>query len=139
MPGVAGFETIASHHQVGRLKGGLNNIEHNEWRADIEQIVRDHVGLDWILNVVPNSRREIAGLFVGDMVAAHRAGVDLARRVFATEMPAEPVDIAVCNAYPKDTELLPIWHGMQALNTSPRPVVKEHGAIVLNSCTLPLA
>ncbi|NOZ27814.1 MAG: DUF2088 domain-containing protein [Chloroflexi bacterium] len=131
IPGVAGIDTIASIHQPGRLRGGLIEVEHNEFRAEIEHIARDRVGLDYIINVVVNSHREIAGLFVGDMVSAHRVGIRLARQVYATEMPAEPVDIAICNAYPKDTDFLQSGMALNVLRSSPRLVVKEGGMIVI--------
>ena len=81
--------------------------------------------------MVSNSRREIAGLFVGDMVAAHRAGIRFARQVYATEMPSEPVDIAICNAYPKDTDFLQSVMALNVLRSSPRPVVREGGTTVI--------
>jgi len=131
IPGVAGIETIAAIHKPGRLKTALIDVERNELRADIEQMVREKVGLDCIINVVTNSRREIAGLFVGDMIRAHRAGVHFGKRVYATEMPAELADVAICNAYPKDTDFLQNGMALNVLSSSPRPVVKENGTIVI--------
>lgn len=131
VPGVAGIETIAAIHRPGRFKTGLGKVEGNELRADIEQMVRDRVGLDLIVNVVVNSRREVAGLFVGDMILAHRAGVELARKVYATAMPREPVDIAICNAYPKDTDFLQNAMALNVLASSPKPVLKEGGTVVI--------
>jgi len=135
IPGVAGIETIAAIHMPGRLQTAFLDVEHNEFRADIEQMVGDQVGLDCVVDVVPNSRREIAGLFVGDMIRAHRAGVHFARRAYATEMPPEPVDIVVCNAYPKDTDFHQKSHGLHVLRSSPRPIVKENGTIVVVSAS----
>ena len=135
VPGVAGIGTITSIHKPGRLETALIDVEHNELRADIEQMVRDKVGLDCIINVVPNARREIAGLFVGDMISAHRAGVQFARQVYATEMPTEPVDIAICNAYPKDTDFLQNGMARNVLLSSSRSVVKEGGTtVVIAAC-----
>lgn len=131
IPGVAGIETVVSIHEPGRLKTGLADVEHNELRDEIEQMVRDRVGLDCIINVVVNSHREVAGLFVGDMIHAHRSGVQLARRVCATEVPIEPVDVAICNAYPKDTDFLQSGMALNVLASSPRPVVREDGTIVI--------
>ena len=131
IPGVASFETVATMHKPGWLQTGLNDVEHNELRAEIEHMVRDRVGLDCIANVVVNSRRQGAGLFVGDMIAAHRAGVQFARQVYATGMPAEAVDVAICNAYPKDTDFLQNGMARNVLVSSPRPVVKEGGTIVI--------
>jgi nickel-dependent lactate racemase len=49
-------------------------IEGNELRADIEDIAKT-VGLDAVINVVTTASRGTAGVFVGDMIQAHRAGV----------------------------------------------------------------
>ena len=135
VPGVASLETVAALHLPGRLKTAVLDVDHNEFRAEIEHIVRDRVGLDCIVNAVTNPRREITGLFVGDMIGAHRAGVQLARKVYATEMPSEPVDIAICNAYPKDTECLQKFAALNVLSSCPRPVVKEGGTIVMISAS----
>ena len=135
VPGVAGLETIAALHRPGRLKTAMLDVNHNEFRAEIEHIVRDRVGLHCIVNAVTNPRREIAGVFVGDMVDAHRAGVQFAQKVYATDMPAEPVDIAVCNAYPKDTEYLQKFVALNPLFSCPRPVVKKGGTIVMISAS----
>jgi nickel-dependent lactate racemase len=129
-PGVAGIESIASMHTPGRLSGRIGDVEHNELRDEIETMARDHVGLHAIINAVPNSRRGIAGLFVGDMIQAHRAGVTLARQVGATQAPAQPVDIAICNAYPKDTDFLQNATAMNVLYAAQRSVVRENGTIV---------
>ena len=131
IPGCAGIETIAAIHRPGRLKTGLLEIQNNEFRADIEQMVTEKVGLDCIVNGVLTAQRGLAGLFVGDPIAAHRAGVSLAKRAYATAVPDEPVDIAICNAYPKDTDIYQKLHALYALRTSPRPVVKEDGTIVI--------
>jgi len=128
---VASIETIASMHRPGRLETALIEVDHNELRDEIEQMVRDQVGLDCVVNAVGNPRREIVGLFVGDMIAAHRAGVALARKVYATEMPTEPVDIVFTNAYPKDTDFLQAGLGLNVLASTPRRVVKENGTVVL--------
>lgn len=129
-PGVAGVETIASIHEPGRLQTGLG-LEENEFRREIEYIAREHVRLDFLINVVPNTRREIAGVFAGDLVAAHRAGVRLARQVFATRMPVEPVDVAITNAYPKDTDFLQNSLSLNVLRSAKGTVVKEGGVVVV--------
>jgi hypothetical protein len=118
-------------HIPGRLKTGILDVENNELRAEIEHIVRDIVGLDCIINAVINTRREIVDLFVGGVVQAHRAGVRRARQVYATPIPDAPVDVAICNAYPKDTEFLQSGNALNILASSERPVVKEGGSIVI--------
>jgi nickel-dependent lactate racemase len=135
IPGVASIETVSSMHEPGRIKTRLIDVDNNELRDEIEHMVRDRVGLDCIANAVINSRREIAGVFVGDMVAAHRAGVARAKQVYATDMPPEPVDIVITSAYPKDTDFLQAGMGLNVLASSPRPVIKPGGTVVLVSAS----
>ncbi len=133
IPGVSSFETVSSMHEPGRLKTGLLNVDDNELRADVEDMAAK-IGLDAIANVVVTSRRGIAGVFVGDFVKAHRAGVAQARRIYATPIPPEPVDIVICNAYPKDTDFLQAGLGLNPLNSASlvgRQLVKEDGTVVI--------
>lgn len=134
MPGVAGIETIITNHKPGRLKGGLVAIDGNERRADIEEVAR-LAGLDAIVNVVVNSRRGIAGLFIGDVVAAHREGVRRAWEVMSTPLRSEPVDIGAFNQYPKDTEFMHLGHALHVINSAPRPIVKRGGTMVILSAS----
>jgi nickel-dependent lactate racemase len=134
LPGVAGVETIVANHKPGRLRLGLARIEGNEWRADMEEAVR-LAGIDAIVNVVVNSSRGIAGLFVGDLVAAHRAGVARAWEVMSTPLPPEPADIGVFNQYPKDTEFMHLTHALHVVSSAPRPLVRPGGTMVILSAS----
>ena len=134
MPGVAGIETIVAMHTYGRLQMGIDR-ECNEWREEIELIAREFVGVDWIINSVPNSQRGIAGLFVGDLVGAHRAGIAFGRQVFATPLPQEPADIVILNCYPKDTLLTQHRLVYGLVESSPRPPVKPGGTLVLTTAS----
>src|SRR5262249_33623456 len=85
-------------------------------------------------NVVVNSRRGIAGLFVGDPVAAHRAGVALARRIFATPVPSG-WDVGIFNAFPKDNEFVQAGMGFNIWSSASAPIVHEGGTVVLCSAS----
>lgn len=134
LPGVAGIESLYHNHRGDNgLRGGLDNVDDNQRRADMEEAARMG-GLDAVVNVVVNSRRQIAGLFVGDLVAAHRAGVALARRVFATEVPAG-WDVGVFNAYPKDNEFVQAAMAFNIWTSAKTPIVHEGGTVVLCSAS----
>jgi len=62
LPGISGIDTLEANHQpaVQGLKGELGLVDGNEVRYDIEEIAQK-VGLDFIINVVVNSQRGIAG------------------------------------------------------------------------------
>lgn len=130
LPGVASIDTAYAWHGPNGPPGGLMKVE-TEARLDAEEAAR-MAGVDAIVNVIPNSRRGIAGLVVGDLVAAHRAGVAIAQRVFATQVPAG-VDIGVFTAYPKDTEYCQLSLAFNVWWSAPEPIVHEHGTIV--ACT----
>ncbi|MFH1652159.1 MAG: lactate racemase domain-containing protein [Chloroflexota bacterium] len=138
LPGVASINTIyADHHDIGGrsrpsrdgLMGALNpsvgwgKVDNNALRMDIEEAAQ-MAGLDVCVNVVVNMRRETVGLFVGDLVTAHREGVKLARKVYTTPPPPE-ADIVVSNAYAKATE------ASLAVQTGYKLLKKEGGTLVI--------
>ena len=134
LPGVTGIETTYYNHRPVAMGGpgkGLNRVDDNESRLDIEETAR-MTGLDVIVNTVVNPRRGIAGLFVGDMVAAHRAGVAFARLALTTPAPAN-ADIVVLNAYPKDTEFVQIGLALNPWLSASKPLVHERGTLVITS------
>lgn len=110
LPGVAHIDTITVNHrdQCQISESGsivLDNwgrVDDNAMRLDIEEVAR-MAGLDVSVNAVVNMRRETIGLFVGDLVEAHREGVKMGRKVYATEAP-DKADIVVANAYAKANE-----------------------------------
>lgn len=133
LPGVAGIESLECNHRPTVEANGdktalLGNVEANETRQDMEEFAAK-VGLDFIVNVVINSRRDIADVFTGHPVLAHRAAVTRARQVYATELPEMSFDAVVVNAYPKDTELLQATNALNVLVE--REILKPGGTIVL--------
>lgn len=136
LPGVAGIETLEANHRPasvgeGDRTAGVGVVDGNETRKDMEEFARK-IGLHLIVNVVVNSSRGVAGLFVGDVIQAHRAAVALAREAYATELPREPVDIVVLNAYPKDGELNQSASAFNILGSSGNhQVLKEGGTILI--------
>ncbi|MBU1699958.1 MAG: DUF2088 domain-containing protein [Candidatus Eisenbacteria bacterium] len=134
LPGVSSIDTLEANHRpaVTGLQGGYNNIETNTARQEMEEIAL-RVGLEFIVNVVTDDRRRPVGLFAGHPVAAHRAAVECARRVYATPRPNRPADVAVLNAYPKDTELLQVGNAFNALRFSPPLPLKPEGIVVVTA------
>ncbi len=132
LPGVASIETAAAWHGPQGPSTGLIQTA-TESRLDSEEAAR-LAGVDCIVNVIPNPERGIAGLVVGDLVEAHRAGVEIARRVYATDVPMD-LDICVLASYPKDAEYQQTGRGFHPLLTASGQVVKDRGTIVLAAAT----
>ena len=143
LPGVAHMDTIwANHHNLlahskptpenpqGQRDSsvGWGTLEDNALRLDVEEAAR-MAGLDVIVNAVVNLHRDTVGLFVGDQIAAHREGVKLARKVYATEIPSE-ADIVIANAYSKANE------GTLVVATGNKLLKKEGGDLVI-TCNIP--
>jgi len=103
MPGVCGIETVRYIHNYIRGANQRGGSLQNDIRLDIEEVA-SKVGLDFIVNVVLNQKREIAGLFAGDRILAHRQGVKFATELY-TVSPVKDADIIVSDMYPFDTSL----------------------------------
>ncbi len=128
--GLAGLETLSAFHrrdkdvQTGHMHG---NPQHD----NLVEIARC-AGLEYVVNVLFTPERGIAALVAGDPVAAHEAGVERARELYATPMPAG-ADVVVLNAYPKDTDLL---QSCMVVNVTliPNPqIVKPDGTVVITT------
>ncbi len=141
IPGLGSIETIEKNHRPAFLEkigsAGFSqgyDLNLNEFRLDIEEGAK-MAGLDVIVNSVGTSDGRTAGVFVGDLVKAHRAAVELARKIYLTEAPSE-VDIGIFNAFPEDTELiqaqkaLNVWTGNMR-----RRLVREGGKVVISTAS----
>jgi lactate racemase len=101
-PGACGFETARQLHDA-LPKAGRGNAGASVFRDEVDAIA-GRIGLDFIVNAVLNQDRQVAALFCGDRVAAHRAGMRFARDVYAID-PVDRADIVIADAYPFDTYL----------------------------------
>jgi len=141
IPGLGSIETIQANHYpafmgvigaTGFSKG--YDLNQNLLRLDIEEGAR-MAGLDIIVNSVGTSDGKTASVFVGDVVKAHRAAAEYARKIYITEAP-ENADIGIFNAFPEDTELI---QARKALNVwtgnLKRCLVREGGKVVISSAT----
>ncbi|MCU1374546.1 MAG: hypothetical protein JWO68_1832 [Actinomycetia bacterium] len=129
MPGICSAASALAYHRGPAAHGVYDDVDVAA-RAFSEQVARD-VGVDFIVNSVPTSRLGVAAVVAGDVVAAHRAGVGHARRVFATEAPAAAVDVAVLSLYPKDTEFLQHITAFAPWKTATEPFVQAGGTLVV--------
>jgi nickel-dependent lactate racemase len=130
LPGVAGAEIVMSNHgaeMLGHPKATWCSTEGNP----IFEEMRDVALLSkpsFLVNVTLNERREITGVFAGELVAAHEAGIAQAERQYVREI-EHPFDIVVSTnmGYPADLNLYQSVKGMSVAAQA----VREGGAIVL--------
>ena len=128
MPGIASAASALEYHRGPATQGRYDDPE-VAGRLESERVARA-VGVDFLVNMVPTSRMEVAAVVAGDVVEAHRAGVELARRVFASPTPAG-LDVCVLSLYPKDTEFLQHVTAFAPWKTAPAPIAREGGTVVV--------
>ncbi|MCC2640827.1 MAG: hypothetical protein K0S45_1240 [Nitrospira sp.] len=133
LPAVCGVETTRMMHDYLRGSRERGGSIHTELRQDMVAVARK-VGLDFIANVTLNQRRQINGLFAGDVVAAHEEGVRAARSMYGVALPPQ-ADIVVADMYPFDTS----WQFAQ--DRGLWPIERAAGAasrVVIAACPLGL-
>lgn len=130
IPGIAGIETMRYMHGARMLdhpnarEGVLAGNPFHEEAMEIAGMA----GNVFIVNVALNEKREITGIFSGDMELAYREGVNYVRNAVRDTV-EEPVDIVVTSAggYPLDAT----WYQSIKGLTAALPVVKKGGTIII--------
>jgi len=119
-PGVAGYDSVKAHHQVTheawkteqREKGiqlrGF--VEGSPINADAREVVA-MVGIDMLINCLPNRLGETVGIFAGAFEPTYQAAVEEARKHFLVENTRDN-DIVIANTFIKVSEY---YMGMAAL------------------------
>lgn len=129
-PGVCSRETIAANHRLLLEKGAVGGrIKGNPVREDLEE-VGEIVGVDYMVNAILNSRKEIVKVVAGHVEKAHRAGVEYINEMFAIEL-LSPADIVITTpgGFPKDIDL---YQSHKALENASL-AVKENGIIIMGA------
>jgi len=125
-PGVVSAETVASFHMLSvRTRRHWLGIVDNPVRELIDEIARS-AGLHTILNTTLNAKKEVVGVFFGDLQKAFREGVKSAKEIYGVKAPGI-ADIAVVSAHPCELEF---WQAHKALYPGDI-VVKDGGTIIV--------
>jgi nickel-dependent lactate racemase len=133
-PGQAAQETIKAIHSPRFVREPLateGSIEGNPLHAELLEIAR-MARHDFILDVTLTQDRLISGVFAGDPVKAHAAGVDFLENT-SLETLDVPADVAITSAagYPLDLTFYQTVKGI----TAAQHVVKPGGRIlILGEC-----
>ncbi len=133
MPGVSTRDAIQNNHSaMVRPEAAAGRLEGNPVREDIEEAGRI-CGIDFIVNVVLNEKKEIIRSFAGHPVAAHRAGCSFLDSFYKICLPRK-ADIVIVSpgGFPKDINM---YQAQKALDNA-RHAVRDGGIIVwLASCS----
>ncbi|HPY77778.1 MAG TPA: nickel-dependent lactate racemase, partial [Anaerohalosphaeraceae bacterium] len=127
VPGVSGPITVNEMHwnRVDVPAAAVLGQTENPVRSSIDSLARK-AGLDFIVNVILNTKDEIIGCVAGDMAAAHQQGCEIAKKVYGVTIPHK-YDIVIADSYPFDIEF---WQANKALDNAGE-VVKKGGVVIL--------
>lgn len=122
-PGIAGEKTVAYFH----LKASL--IDENIFGKDTTPVRDmmegwvDSIGLDFIINVILNSKAEIVDVVSGHYVKAHREGVKRGKKIVGFCV-TEKADVMITSSHPADQDF---WQSPKALYAAEAAVKGERG------------
>lgn len=104
LPGVCSLATVDAFHRASAfVDANPPGNPETPLRRLLETFVAAHAPLHFIVNAVLAPDGSLAACVAGDAVAAHRAGVQVARRVFGAPAPRRyPVVAADCAPYDED-------------------------------------
>jgi lactate racemase len=130
MPGVAGLQTVMSNHGARNIADPGATFGVTEGNPIWEEMrdVALRAGPSFLLNVALNEKREITGVFAGDLLEAHRAGC-----AFVKKSAMQPVDdlfdvvITTNSGYPLDLNL---YQGVKGMSAGAR-ILKPGGTLIL--------
>ncbi|MFQ6079926.1 MAG: nickel-dependent lactate racemase, partial [Thermodesulfobacteriota bacterium] len=130
LPGCAGEDTIGHNHgarHIGHPMARYGITKGNPIYEDAVEVA-EKVGVDFIVNVTLNRKKEITRVFSGDVVKAHTQGMKFVAENSRATIP-EKVDIAITNnsGYPLDLNLYQAVKGM----TTPEAVICKGGEIIM--------
>jgi nickel-dependent lactate racemase len=130
MPGVAGLRTVLSNHgakNIADIHAAFGVTDGNPIWEEMRDIAL-RAGPSFLLNVALNERREVTGVFAGDLIAAHRVGCRFVKESAMQKFDA-PFDVVVTtnSGYPLDQNL---YQGVKGMSAGAR-VVKPGGTVIL--------
>lgn len=127
LPGVAGRESIENNHaMMVKVTEEKPSLEENPISQEMFEAA-EILGVDYILNVVTNSKREIVKVVAGDYRQAWEAGIDISAEMYHLNL-REKADAAVVSSggFPRDIN---IYQAQKALDHADH-AVKKGGTII---------
>jgi nickel-dependent lactate racemase len=130
LPGISSFATMKfmhSYRMIDHPRVANCLLEGNPFHQYGLRIC-EAAGVDFIVNVVLNARREVGGVFAGHYDRAHRAGCEVVER-HSTAVVGEPFDLVITSGggFPLDATFYQISKAL----TCAKNVLRKGGTIVV--------
>lgn len=125
-PGVAGERTVDGFHGAfgTNLDNRIGNVD-SPIRMEIDRLVK-HVGLEYIVNTILTGEGIVYRVVAGDYVQAHRAGIEIAREVYAVRH-EHLADVAIVSSFPADIDF---WQAGKAVYAG-ELLLRDGGTLIL--------
>jgi len=140
LPGICSYETIVANHKMtmfckkaSEAKYSAAGIyEHNPINEDMVEAA-EMVKPAFMINVVLDKNRNILKFFAGDIVKAHKKGVDFINKVYRPKIKkVADMVIASCGGHPLDLNFVQVHKAIHQATFA----VKEGGVIIaVGSCS----
>lgn len=126
LPGCASLETVKINHEMMTSPKAETGRLDSPIREEIDQ-VPGMMKIDFLLDVVLNSKKEIVAAVAGDVMKAHREGVKLVDRMYCVQVPKADIVLVSAGGYPKDINM---YQAQKAMDNA-KHAVKDGGAMIL--------
>jgi Uncharacterized conserved protein len=130
LPGVSSKNSVIANHKMMIEKNAVSGRVDSPVRADLEEAAKI-IGLDFILNIVLDSHKNVVAAFAGDFIEAHREGVKVVDAMYKIPVPAADAVIVSCGGYPKDINL---YQTNKALDNATQAVADGGSIILVSEC-----
>jgi nickel-dependent lactate racemase len=131
LPGVSSENSVNKNHAMMTDPLAKSGSLNNPVRQDMEEAAKI-AGLDFILNVVLNSRKEIVRAVAGDYVKAHRVGAEVVDEMYRKVVKPAEIVITCAGGRPKDINL---FQAQKAMENAKEAVLAGGSLILLAECS----
>jgi len=129
LPGVSGYETLKIHHSfpIRPYRPVMGILDSNPFHEEALEATK-MLGIDFIINVVQNSKKETVSVVAGDLDIAHKKGVEISKKICEVSIFERP-DIVITSpgGYPRDIDL---YQAQKAISPVEN-IIRENGVIIL--------
>lgn len=127
LPGVCSLKTISQNHGLMLDPSCVPGSMEGAVRKDMDEAGAFLREKTYLFNVVLNAKKEIVGIFSGDLFNAHREGAKLVDSMYKVKVKPADIVVASCGGFPKDINL---YQAHKALENAAL-AVKDGGIIIL--------
>ncbi len=130
LPGVSSERSVIKNHELMRDPNSITGRLDSPVRQDMEDAA-GIAGLDFILNVVLNGKKEIVQSVAGDFVSAHREGAATVDRMYRRAVKPAEIVVTCAGGRPKDLNL---FQAQKALDNAKNAALPGGSIILVAEC-----